>query len=57
MGPLVDNLQQLGYVYGDNLLAAGVQFPPSHPFFFIIPLELNQCVGGTVRLASGTPLP
>lgn len=23
MGPLVENLQQLGYVYGDNLLAAG----------------------------------
>jgi hypothetical protein len=25
MGPLVENLQQLGYVYGDNLLAAGVR--------------------------------
>lgn len=27
MGPLVENLQQLGYVYGDNLLAAGVRAP------------------------------
>lgn len=29
MGPLVENLEQLGYVYGDNLLAAGV--PPHYP--------------------------
>lgn len=37
MGPLVKNLEQLGYVYGDNLLASGVRFVGTRIAFLALP--------------------